>query len=326
MTTRLRKRGFTLIELLVVMAIIAVLISLLLPAVQAAREAARGAQCRNNLHQLALAVHNYHEAHEVFPAGQMRMTFVPTPKVRGFSLYVYLLPYIEQQNLYEKWDFNDPLANTVAPDSNTSQLIPNLVCPSDSIPQNPFRAGPPSPTARTYGITSYGGNCGRQSHPPTSATADGIFFQTGPATPLNPQIRVGDVKDGTSSTLLFGERNHVDRNYDTFAALALTTEPMGAWGWWAPSGGAFGISDVTMSSFAPINYKIPFPQAGSGITTTAAFAPYDTLRVCAFGSQHPASANFALADGSVRPISDKIQQSILVSLSTRDGSEVVNEF
>jgi type II secretory pathway pseudopilin PulG len=266
------------------MAIIAVLISLLLPAVQAAREAARATQCRNNLHQLALAVHNYHDAHEVFPPGQMRMIFVPTPRVRGFSLFVYLLPYIEQANLYKKWDFNDPLLNTVSPDANTAQLIPNIVCPSDVIPRNPFPNGPAGPTTRVYGITSYGGNCGTQSHPPTAATADGMFFQTGPATPLNPQIRIGNVFDGTSSTLLFGERNHVDRNYDTFAALGLTTEPMGAWGWWAPSGGAFGISDVTMSSFAPINYKVPFPQAGSGISTAAAFAPYDTLRVCSFGS------------------------------------------
>jgi prepilin-type processing-associated H-X9-DG protein len=260
----------------------------------------------------------------------MRLNFPVMPRVRGFSLYVYLLPYIEQSVLYNKWDFNDPLANTISPNSNTANVISTLICPSDVIPQNPFRGGPPSPTARTYGITSYGGNCGTQSHPPSASTSDGIFFQTGPATPLNPQIRIGDVADGTSSTFLFGERNHIDRNYDTFAALGLTTEPpMGAWGWWAPSGGAFGISDVTISSFAPINYKIPFPQAGSGITTAAGFAPYDALRVSAFGSQHPGGANFALADGSVKFISekiDKIDHSVTVSMSTRDGGEVVTEF
>lgn len=316
-----RQRGFTLIELLVVIAIISLLIALLLPAVQSARAAARAAQCKNNLHQLAIAVHNYHETHEVFPAGQMRINFPVMPRVRGFSLFVYLLPYIEQKVLYNKWNFNDPLLNASPPLSNTANVIHTLVCPSDFIPRNPFPAG-----TRTYGVTSYGGNCGTQSHPPNAATADGMFFQTGPATPQNPQIRMEDVYDGSSSTLLFGERNHVDANYDTFAALGLTTEPMGAWGWWAPSGGAFGISDVTMSSFAPINYLIPFPQAGSGIATAPAFAPYDALRVSAFGSSHPGGANFALADGSVRYLSDKIDYVTFVAMSTRDGKEVVTEF
>jgi prepilin-type processing-associated H-X9-DG protein len=254
------------------------------------------------------------------------MNFVPTPRVRGFSLFVYLLPYVEQSNLYNNWDFNDPLANASGPAANTAQVVNTYVCPSDFIPDNPFRTGPVSPTTRVYAIGSYGGNCGTQAHPPTSATADGMFFQTGPATPQNPQIRIGDVFDGTSSTLLFGERSHVDRNYDTFFAAGLTTEPMGAWGWWAPSGGAFGISDVTMSSFSPINYKIPFKQPGSGINTAAAFAPYDALRVNSFGSQHPGGANFAMADGSVHFISDKISQAVLVALSTREGDEVVNEF
>src|SRR5580693_3170098 len=124
------RRGFTLIELLVVVAIISVLIALLLPAVQEAREAARRTQCRNNLHQLAIAAHNYCDISQVFPAGQMRLNFPTKPKFRGYTMFVYLLPYIESNNLYQLWDFSgDPDANTVgtaidASDSNTAKVIP----------------------------------------------------------------------------------------------------------------------------------------------------------------------------------------------------------
>jgi len=100
------RSGFTLIELLVVIAIIAILISLLLPAVQAAREASRRTQCRNNIKQLALAAHNYNDVNRVFPAGQMVLNFSTKPKFRGYSLFVYLLPYVEANVIYQKWNFN----------------------------------------------------------------------------------------------------------------------------------------------------------------------------------------------------------------------------
>jgi prepilin-type N-terminal cleavage/methylation domain-containing protein len=322
------RRGFTLIELLVVIAIIAVLAALLLPAVQSAREAARRTQCRNNLKQLALAAHNYNDVARVFPAGQMRMNFAVKPKFRGYTLFVYLLPYVEVNTLYQRWDFiGDPDNNTLGDASTapSAQVIPTYVCPSDVIPQNPYPSGT---TPTWYGITSYGGNCGTRSYPPTLTTADGIFFQTGPATPQNPQIGIEAVKDGTSTTLFFGERNHTDANYDTFFAPAWSIDPMGAWGWWASTGGQYGVSDVTESSFSPINYVCPITYAeavASGMTNATFTNTIDSLRVCSFGSQHPGGAQFALVDGSARFVSQYINQAVLVALSTRAGNEAVTD-
>jgi prepilin-type N-terminal cleavage/methylation domain-containing protein/prepilin-type processing-associated H-X9-DG protein len=320
------RRGFTLVELLVVIAIIAVLVALLLPAVQSAREAARRTQCRNNLHQLAIAAHNYCDVAQVFPAGQMRLNFPTKPKFRGYTMFVYLLPYIEANTLYQQWDFSgDPDANTVGTASDpsaslTAHVIPTYLCPSDVIPQNPY----PSNATTWYAITSYGGNCGTRSYPPTLTTADGIFFQTGPATPQNPQIGFENVTDGTSTTLFFGERNHTDANYDTFFAPGWSIDPMGAWGWWASTGGQYGVSDVTESSFSPINYVCPITHAeavAEGMTNATFTNTIDSLRVCSFGSQHPDGAMFAMVDGSARFISQYIDQAVLVALSTRAGKE-----
>ncbi len=314
------RRGFTLIELLVVIAIIAVLIALLLPAVQAAREAARRIQCTNNLKQLALAAHNYESGQGVFPPGQIKMSFATQPKFRGFSLFVNLLPFLDQQPLFNRWNFADPLDNTVGSTANTSYVFAALVCPSDVIAQNPVQSGD-----RWYGIASYGGNGGSQSHPPSSLTSDGVFHATGPAAPSFRQVRTAEVTDGLSNTLFFGERNHIDRNYDTFAAAGWTIEPMWMWGWWAPSGGNYGLSDVTMSSFSPINYKLPFSFANKdgSVGSQADFAIYDARRVCSWGSQHPGGATFAMADGSARFIQETVSADVLRSLGTRAGGEVV---
>jgi prepilin-type N-terminal cleavage/methylation domain-containing protein len=323
------RRGFTLIELLVVIAIIAILIALLLPAVQQAREAARRTQCKNHLKQIGLAVFNYDSTHGCFPPGQIRLGYSSMPRVRGWSMYVQLLPYFDQAPLYNQWNFFDPLANET--NGLTATVLPVLLCPSSTPPGNVFTKS----SGSRYALTSYCGNGGTQTHPPANTSGDGVFHATGPAITTPPTVqhglvRIRDVLDGTSNTLLLGERNHVDANYDSFFANGYATNPMGGWGYWSPTGGQLGLTDVTLSSYARINYKLPFDFANKpgSITSAATFdASVESIsRLCAFGSQHVGGAQFALCDGSARFLSENIDASVLVGLSTRAKGEVVGEF
>jgi hypothetical protein len=127
--------------------------------------------------------------------------------------------------------------------------------------------------------------------------------------------------------LFFGERNHVDPIYDTYVAPGLALEPMGQWGWWAPSGGKYGLSDVTLSTFAPINYRVPLAYGAAGAPSGSTFSDtYEASRVGSFGSQHSGGAQFCLADGSCRFISQNIDFTIFRGLGTRAGSEIIGDF
>jgi len=312
-----KRGGFTLIELLVVIAIIAVLIGLLVPAVQKVRDAAARIQCANNLRQLGLAAHNYHDVAKTFPPGVNESSFSGAPKSRGYSLFIYLLPYLEQDPLYRQWDFTNPLNNVTGAGSRAGTVIKSLLCPSDLIPQNPITT-----QGRTYAITSYGGNGGSRTVDPALATTDGIFHTTGPASepvPNQSPVRIADITDGTSSTLLFGERSHRDPNYDLFAAGGSTNDglPIESWGWWAASTGRQAIGHVTMSALVPINYKAP----AAGWSTTI-----EQQRLNAWGSGHPNGANFTMADASVRFIADAISLQTLQQIATRSGGEVAGDY
>jgi prepilin-type N-terminal cleavage/methylation domain-containing protein/prepilin-type processing-associated H-X9-DG protein len=327
--TALRRKAFTIVELLVVIAIMGIFASLLLPAVQVAREAARRLSCQTNLKQLALAAANHHSAHDAFPPGVRQHFFSLPPAHRGSSVFVFLLPYLEQGELFAEWGFDDPLENTAGgSQSRTATVLAALICPSDVLPSNPIT----TEQGWVYALTSYGGNGGTRSFDPEFAAVDGMFHTTGPASePQRNQrpVRLDDVTDGTSHTFLFGERNHGDPNFDSFADAGWT-DRLSNWGWWAPSGGRKSIAHVTMSTYAPLNYNLPFNyaaclSAAAPVTSPAEFQDYAELRINAWGSNHPGGANFVFVDGSVRFVADKIPQIALQALATRSGADTPSD-
>jgi prepilin-type N-terminal cleavage/methylation domain-containing protein/prepilin-type processing-associated H-X9-DG protein len=325
------RRAFTLIELLVVIAIIAVLIALLLPAVQQAREAARRTQCRNNLKQIGLALHNYHDAFSVFPYGSNdNWGWTPAnPPLRcAWNWRVFILPYIDQANLYNQisphficvangdWNdttggFRNTVHNTLA--SIHQQVIPAYLCPTDSAPQ--------IATARSTNFGSNGVDVGARSNyfgssGPAGITGCGLFpgcstdgglhaqrggqFGQGPGVlhmwPFPTGIR--HITDGTSNTLAIGEVNDWQPGVSGCWVNAIWT------GTWASASTVWGINggDDTGNAF---NYS------NEG---------------CGFRSRHTGGAHFALADGSVRFISENIDIRTFNFSGTSHGNDIVGEF
>jgi prepilin-type N-terminal cleavage/methylation domain-containing protein/prepilin-type processing-associated H-X9-DG protein len=321
----MRRQAFTLIELLVVIAIIAILIGLLLPAVQKVREAANRASCQNNLKQLALAAHHYHDVEGKFPVGlRQGLTAVPFPSpgpgdqasssdivpvlFGGVNLFILMLPYFEQDNLYKQWDLRNPLKNTQGgTNAPSAQVIKILLCPSDILPSYQREYHQTLPAVKMYfGMNSYGGNAGTRSYPLQNESKDGIFY-------LNSSVRIADVRDGTSNTLLFGERFHLDREFDRINPSA----PLETWGGWAFTNSVDCVADWTLSTPVPINYAVP-PG------TPVGNLPVIRDRLCAFGSGHPGGANFAFADGTVKFLANETPlKEVLQPLSTRAKGEPV---
>ena len=226
-----RPAGFTLVELLVVIAIIGALVALLIPAVQAAREAARRVECASHLKQLALAAHNYHAARESFPPGLDQFEASSSPRFRGTSLFAWLLPYLENGNVVAGWDYAQPLRNAEGGrDAKTAANPALLVCPSDHIDHNPIALG-----SEYYGMTSYGGNGGRRSYPADTATIDGIFHTTGPASLARARTRSPSAwrRSSTARATRFCSASGATPtpNYETFVAKAWaeTLQGLGAW-------------------------------------------------------------------------------------------------
>jgi prepilin-type N-terminal cleavage/methylation domain-containing protein/prepilin-type processing-associated H-X9-DG protein len=320
---RSKPRGFTLIELLVVIAIIAVLIGLLLPAVQKVRESANRMQCSNNLKQIGIAAHNHHDTYLRFPAGinvpvgtangmlfpsnifYTSGTFKDPPTPGQFiGLFEALLPFIEQDNLQKNLDLTqNQYGNCLGPTSTGAQVIKILICPTDNL-LNPVSTYTTGGKTYYFGMNSYGGNGGTYAYYYDfgSLKTDGIFW-------VNSNVKIAGILDGTSNTLLFGERFHKDPLYPAI-------ETLGGWAWANYS----ATQDYILSARVPINYMLP-----AGSPQPPPFSLTDP-RTCAFGSGHPGGANFTMADGSVRYLTlvNNGDLPILQALATRAGLEAVS--
>jgi len=224
----MKRQGLTLIELLVVVAIIAVLIALLIPAVQRVRAAAALTQCKNNLKQISLAAHGYHNIYKHFPAAlnYPRLTGwpnAPDPH-KYYGLHVALFPFYEMGNLQSQLMLTIPSnqnVNCVGPNSLGATVLPILICPAD----NAFPPGYVAASGNLYfGLSSYGGCAGRSMATIIAfqSLMDGIFF-------LNSSIKITDISDGTSNTLFFGERSQLNL-VETNISVAL-----GGWAWCLPT-------------------------------------------------------------------------------------------
>jgi prepilin-type N-terminal cleavage/methylation domain-containing protein/prepilin-type processing-associated H-X9-DG protein len=313
----LGRDAFTLIELLVVIAIIGVLIGLLLPAVQKMRESANRMTCANNMRQLALAAHNHNDERGNLPPGLLAVSQRGTPLSGRTTLFVELLPILEQDNLYKRWDYVDYRKNLASgADAVAARLLRILVCPSDSSMDQLYTAeftGTWSWGNGTYALGSYGGNGGTlgftfMTAPPSR---DGVFHD-------GSRVRLTDITDGLSNTFLFGERSHRDREYDRLtAAFDPSSGPLTSWGAWASAAWDLtSLGDVTLSAAVPINWLVP-PLTDPGDYS------WEWQRLCAFGSGHAHGANFAFADGSVRFLHESTPQRVLQAMSTRASGEVV---
>ena len=287
-----RRTGFTLVELLVVIAIIGILIGMLLPAVQQVREAARRTTCANNLRQLTLAALNYESAHMQFPPGLNlpigndsgniwpntrvhRLTGEPPHAGRFGSWYVWILPFMEQENIFNQIDLTvRDYGNTLGPDSIGATYIESFVCPSDQTPnqQIVYETGG---NEYYFGVNSYYANAGVQTWWHANATFDGVFY-------YNSKITFGKITDGSSNTLFISERYSFDPEWTDFANYR-------GWAW----ANFNAPRNFLAGGMEPINYKFP---KGSG--PWPGFALTDR-KFSSFSSGHPQGANAAMGDGSV---------------------------
>jgi len=320
------RQAFTLIELLVVIAIIGILISLLLPAVQKVRDAASRTQCANNLKQLALGSHNYHDVyHHLEPGintqidpyyGSYFVSYFgppPTPN-QSYCWNEAIMPYIEQVDIFNPLILNQvnqygiytdsQYYNCVGSTSLGASVVQVFLCPSDALPNTVTTYTGDNGTVYYLAMSSYLGNAGTVSMYWTNASLDGVLY-------INSRVRFAAIVDGTSETILFGERYHLDPTFDFLAGTSLST--YGGWAW----ANIYAMEDHCGSSQAPINYTIP------PAITADPYYYYQNTRLGAFGSGHAAGVNFAFCDGSVRFLTSGTPQQVLQYLCTRAGNEVV---
>ena len=314
------RRGFTLIELLVVIAIIAILVALLLPAVQQAREAARRSQCKNNLKQLVLAMHNYHDSYQVLPINYGDN--VAGEKTFGHSWITMLLPYFDQGPLYATIDFNanldgqqpmnlagaTPTAGQIGNFAVAQKTLQAVICPSDATNGRGRLTGRDNMIGGVaYGVTDYkscaGSNWGWGNFNPVTSPSGPFPNSTQGLDQGNGVICRGwtgpvvngfkDITDGTSNTFAIGE-----------ALPGYATHNM-----W------YYHNEATATCGVPLNYP-------NVVNTT--IVPSDWPNNYSFMSFHDGGAHFAMADGSVKFVSQVIDIGLYRALATIQGREAVS--
>jgi prepilin-type N-terminal cleavage/methylation domain-containing protein len=332
--TARRQRGFTLIELLVVIAIIAILIALLLPAVQQAREAARRSQCKNNLKQLGLAMHNYHEAFSMYPKAAMELfTGSSQDTYRGFSAFAMLLPYLDQAPVYNQINFNTVTDN--APNLALARIyITALVCPSD------LRYQSTNATDARYNGTGVNyAVCAGPSLYWGVNVADEIGMFNRRVT-----VRISDILDGTSNVIAAGEQllpatdaNATLANGAYLGTLGSMTNTFATNGMLQTFAGTC-TGAATLNSSYNVNTKWMNGDLGQNIFNTLntpnAQRP-DCLVSCSgcwaataqmvktSRSRHIGGVHSLLGDGSVRFISDNLDLNTWQRLGgIRDGATI----
>jgi len=307
-------RGFTLIELLVVIAIIAVLIALLLPAVQQAREAARRSQCKNNLKQIGLALHNYHDVYNALPPG-----YVLTPGVADkeghWAWSAMILPYVELGTVYNAMNVGNTTVAAAMGDTNIRASIQK--------PQSMFRCPSDANAPKTHTLAAYGINVGGTEYglPVANYIASNNIANIRAQRPTIPQdgrtggvgafyenssVKFRDITDGTSNTFLVGERTYQIRGASQTGAGTLYAARD-----WSGKGPAHqGLSG------APWNQGGWKTIAGSTYSPINNVSSWDSSGSQTYSSQHVGGVHFVFGDGSVRFISQNIDAGVLNSDGT----------
>ena len=328
-----RPRGFTLIELLMVIAIIAILIALLLPAVQQAREAARRTQCRNNLKQLGLALHNYHDAHKVFPPGSVGSN----TSLYTCSWLVLILPYVDQATVYNKYNFVSYGGYTVNNAMLRGVVIPGFRCPTNSLPDgmSVYSNSPDVMIPDYVGITGAvmpdGSSAGGSSAVRTMTY--GHIASNGTLVP-NARINMAKLVDGSSNTFMVGEQckrwvtsaggSYISYDmrggyYFGFAMGAYSnTVGIPADGW---SGDMPSCMVTTIKH--PVGHNIPSSTTSDGIMNSAG-AGYRSQNV-GVGSDHAGGVHMLRCDGSVQFVSENVSMQTFRNYCIRDDGNVAGE-
>ena len=318
------RQGFTLVELLVVIAIIGILVALLLPAVQSAREAARRMQCQNNLKQLALACHNYHDAQKIFPPSSIWTNLDQTESSNYSDIRanwaVMILPYIEQQGLQDLMNMNQPMTAAVNLPGRGTRLAA-MLCPSDPFARTPFNGSKNSNTSTLgdnwargcYAANASLGKMKKPSNSESGAGADSPYWKNpGGSRMMGATIllEIGEIKDGTSNTILLAEMRAGVTEFDSR-------------GVWAMCGGASALwAHGKIGGFDDNGPNCPHPESDDVLACTSirsavggATRLQEMGMPCASGdtrpnyqqtsrSVHQGGVYTAFADGSIHFISD----------------------